>query len=146
LAFNFNGTHQNVRQISSASSPYTTLTGFLGDPPRFRLRSGAALVRGGFSTAVFANFTSSEALSIATPDTKIGSFTTFDLQFSYQLTGGKAGSLNGTRISIGALNIFDRNPPLIPQAAGPLYLLATGGYDGANASPYGRIITATLSA
>jgi iron complex outermembrane receptor protein len=56
-----------------------------------------------------------------TPTTEIGSWTVFDAQYSYAL--GREGK---TRIAIGAINLFDRDPPkasftgYVPALADPL--------------------------
>lgn len=42
---------------------------------------------------------------------QVKAMTTFDLQFSYTLHDQFSKALDGTKVTIGALNVFDKNPP-----------------------------------
>jgi outer membrane receptor protein involved in Fe transport len=120
---------------------------------------------GGFETGVTVNYIDSYDDQIELTR-HVGSFTTVDLQASYEFTftpdelpnyskdkGGKGGSgkaaketvpgtltgwkkwLNGTKITVGCLNVGDVEPP---------FANIEEGYDTQTADPTGRFIYASL--
>jgi iron complex outermembrane receptor protein len=64
----------------------------------------------------------------------VDSFSTVDLQLGYKFTS--EGWLSGTRLTLEAINVFDKDPPFFNAAV---------GYDTFNANPLGRIVTLGLS-
>ncbi|MEO7170086.1 MAG: TonB-dependent receptor, partial [Sphingomonas sp.] len=103
---------------------------------------------GPFSARLFANYTggfrnwSSNTVTPLTRDAngnpngggdKVKAQTTFDLNMAYEFKGS---FLNGTRISLSGLNIFDQDPPFYNSGAGYYSLIH---------NPFGRTVTLALN-
>ncbi|WP_164847350.1 TonB-dependent receptor domain-containing protein [Sphingobium algorifonticola] len=116
---------------------------------RTKFRGYLGWADAGFSARAFVNYTGSfrnyAASSTVNPLTrdangnpngggdKIKAFTTFDLNLGYEFNGD---FLNGTRLSLVAANVFDKDPPYYNSAAG-YYSLAH--------NPFGRTVTLSLT-
>jgi iron complex outermembrane receptor protein len=102
---------------------------------------------GAFSARLFANYTggfrnwSSSTVTPLTRDAngnpngggdKVKAQTTFDLNMAYEFKGG---FLNGSRLSVSGLNIFDQDPPFYNTGAGYYSLIH---------NPFGRTVTVAL--
>ncbi len=100
-----------------------------------------------FSARLFANYTggfrnwSSSTVTPLTRDAngnpngggdKVKAQTTFDLNMAYEFKGG---FLNGSRLSVSGLNIFDQDPPFYNTGAGYYSLIH---------NPFGRTVTVAL--
>lgn len=113
-------------------------------PVDLRLRSSISLTSGPFNAATFINYTDGysdrRAAGFAGPlqRSTVASWTTVDL--TLQLDLGKQLDLRrgATTLALSAINVFDRDPPFVGSDAG-LY------FDGVNASPLGRFVSAQLS-
>ena len=102
---------------------------------------------GPFSARLFANYTggfrnwSSNTVTPLTRDAngnpngggdKVKAQTTFDLNMAYEFNGG---FLNGSRLSVSGLNIFDKDPP---------FYNGSSGYYSLIHNPFGRTVTVAL--
>ena len=66
------------------------------------------------------------------PAEPVSSWTTVDVQIGYDL--GRV--IAGTRLSLSASNLFDRQPPYVENAS----VYSASGFDPENASPVGRMV------
>ena len=134
--------------------------------PEFKMINSLFYSKGGFEAGLTVNYIDSyddENGTAKSPTRKIGSFTTVDLQASYEFTfsagelpnyskdkggSGKASKemvpgtltgwkkwLNGTKITVGCLNVGDVDPP---------FANIEEGYDTQTADATGRFIYASL--
>ncbi len=134
--------------------------------PEFKMVTSLFYDRGGFEFGVTVNYIDSyddERGSTSQATRKIGSFTSVDLQASYEFNfvpddlpsyskdkggGGKASKemvpgtpsgwkklLNGTKVTLGCLNVGDVRPP---------FANVEEGYDTATGDPTGRFIYASI--
>ncbi|MEO7318828.1 MAG: TonB-dependent receptor [Chthoniobacteraceae bacterium] len=133
--------------------------------PEFKMVNSLYYTKGGFEAGVTVNYIDSyddENGTDKSPTRKIGSFTTVDLQASYEFSfsagelpnyskdksGGKSSKemvpgtltgwkkwLNGTKITVGCLNVGDVDPP---------FANIEEGYDTTTADATGRFIYASL--
>ncbi|MBV1686410.1 TonB-dependent receptor [Novosphingobium sp. G106] len=121
--------------VTSASSPQNIVNA-VGSPIDLRLRGRLAWSRDGFGFAAFVNYTGNYRNTLLAAEPKISSWTTVDLQLSYELPQ-KQGLLGGLTLSLGATNLFDRDPPYVEYYNGDTAI----GYDPENADPLGRVIS-----
>jgi iron complex outermembrane receptor protein len=73
---------------------------------------------------------------------EIDDYTTVDLSAGYSF-GHASGVLSNTRISFGAVNVLDEDPP--PTRIRPTTGVFDLGFDPANGSPLGRLLTIDLT-
>ncbi|WCM28932.1 TonB-dependent receptor [Sphingomonas sp. QA11] len=121
-----------------------------GTFPSLKRKARAYLgwANGPFSARLFANYTggfrnwSSNTVTPLTRDAngnpngggdKVKAQTSFDLNMAYEFKGS---FLNGTRISLSGLNIFDQDPPFYNTGAGYYSLIH---------NPFGRTVTLALN-
>ncbi len=123
------------QQLTETSKPIDVVD-MVGSPINLRIRAHAGWSSGGFSANLFANYADSYRNETVTPAVRVSSWTTFDLNLGYEF-GAEKGPLRGLRIALNGSNIFDRDPPRVSYLIGT----ATYGYDGENATPYGRVIS-----
>ena len=72
------------------------------------------------------------------PVVEIDSYTTIDANVGYSF-GAPTGLLSNTTIAFGAINVFDEDPPFTRIRPGTNEFDL--GFDPANASPLGRLLT-----
>jgi len=127
-------------QQVTTESPAATRLNRLFYLPAFRYRASGGWVRGPWSLAAAVNYTKRYLNQSVDPAAVIDAYTTVDAQVSFAPASLWDG---GFRISLSALNVFDEQPPKVNT---PLF---TGGvqfgFDAANASPIGRLLTLQLS-
>jgi outer membrane receptor protein involved in Fe transport len=125
------------KQKATSTDPVRALSGTLFYPAKVNGRAGAVWTGGGFSVAVFANYTS----SVTNPANgeRTGSFTTLDANVRY-LAGTGHGWLSGVDIALTATNLFDRAPPLYTPTSPN-----NPPYDSTNYSPVGRFLSISIS-
>lgn len=140
LDLSVNATRLAITQRQFDGSPETDLAGLVFNPPEWKMRSSVGWSRNGLNIAAYLNYV--DGSEDAASGIEIGSFTTVDLQISYRLPRVGLAALRSTRLSLGAFNLFDRNPPRLPEEL--LVASAFAGYDSANASPFGRVLTARV--
>jgi outer membrane receptor protein involved in Fe transport len=128
-----------IRQGLTATAPAVDVVDRLGNPVDLRLRARAAWSDQNWTVSAFANYIDSYTnLTNATPQ-QVDSWTTFDLQIVYGF--GDQGPGRGWSLSLGATNLFDRDPPRTAYFLGPF----SAGFDPDNASPHGRVVALTVS-
>lgn len=110
-------------------SPVIDFVGALERVPRLRLTGEFSWSRGGLTAGGRVNHTSSGDDVSFTPARRIDSWTTLDLNLSYDFTSGV---LAGTTLYLNVNNLLDQAPPLINRNYPRL------PYDPANASLLGR--------
>jgi outer membrane receptor protein involved in Fe transport len=123
------------RQRLTATAPDLSVVDTIGNPPDLRVRGRASWNQGRLGVAAFVNFTDGYRNNTTTPASRVGSWTTFDLQLRYRIDG--AGVFGGLALTLGATNLLDADPPRTPFVLGT----RTVGYDGENASPIGRLLS-----
>lgn len=131
---NLNITH--LREILTSLERDTTTFDELdryNQPLDWRGRLMATWTRAGLGTTIVLNHADDYINDGFAVDVPIGSWTSVDLNLSYDFTR------HGTRLSLGVTNLFDREPP---HADSPLF---TMGYDVFNADATGRYIAARVS-
>lgn len=130
-----------LKQVTATSEPFETRDTF-ANPTRFRLRGHAGYYRGGFTFNAFVNRRNAYTDNRFLPFAPVGSYTTIDANIAYRF-GRDAGLLSDATIALGAVNLFDRDPPgtRVRPEVGRFEL----GFDPANASPLGRLVTIDLT-
>jgi iron complex outermembrane recepter protein len=130
-----------LTEALTPTSPETTLSGTIFNPPRFKARLGATWQRGSWSAASFVNYVSTEIdNSNFEAPVNVASWTTVDAQLTYAVPSS-SGFLHGIHISAAVQNLFNRNPPPLSGVSTSLESL---GYDSTNSSPLGRFGSLTL--
>ena len=145
LSFSGSKLLENFKQIVPGAA-WTRDLNEVGYPVDLRLRSGIAFSRKGLTAAAAISYTD-EYLDThprrtggAIRRSTVGSWTTVDLTAQYEIPGkGSGGLLDGLTLQLGVTNLFDRDPPYVANQFG-LH------YDGANAHPRGRFVSAQVSA
>lgn len=94
-------------------------------------------LRGGFTAAAFANYTSGVTDSVT--GVRTASFTTADVNLRYSMDDG-GGSRAGWDFALTAKNLFDRTPPF-HQTTDPTWV----PYDSTNYSAIGRYLSFSVS-
>ena len=109
-------------------------------PLDWRVRLLGTWIRGGLSTTLVVSHADSYINDSQATDVPIGSWTTADLNVSYDFDDRtQSPLLDGTRVAIGVSNITDREPP---RAISPLFAV---GFDAFNADAMGRFISARFT-
>lgn len=114
----------------------------IGYPLKLRFRANATWNYGPWTSVVYLNYTNGYTNNLATPVQSVDSYTTVDLHLDYRLGEGfNMPELRDTRLSLDVTNLFDTDPPyvnIIPSPNGG------GGFDPANASPIGRVVSIAI--
>lgn len=125
-----------IDQALTPDAPINNVVDILGNPVDLRVRGRATWSNTRWNASLFLNYLDSYTnLTNVTPQ-KVRSWTTVDAQLGYRF-GVDRGPLHGLRMTLGATNLLDADPP---YAAYNLGFLATG-YDPDNASPLGRVVS-----
>ena len=130
LNFDFNATY--IREIDTTycdGCVATDLANTLGQPLKFRLRTGAGWSNGDLSTNAAINFANHYSDVNVTPTVPIGSFTTVDWNAAWRIRA------SGTTLSLSLINALNTSPPHTPPG---LYNI---NYDPNNADARGRILS-----
>lgn len=114
-------------------------------PVDLRVRGSVSWSKGPLSAVTFVNYTDDyrdrrdPAYAGEKARPTVASWTTFDLTLQYDLTA-MLKSLRATHagITVSVINVFDRDPPFVGSIIGTYY-------DGANATPLGRFMSAQLT-
>lgn len=126
-------------QRNSAGQPEYALAGTVFNPARVNSRVGSVWAAGGLTASAFVNYTSGVTNQLASVREKTASFTTLDLNLTYD-TSRRAGLLSGTTFGLSAVNLLDRDPPLYtPRDANFV------PYDATNYSAMGRFVSASVT-
>lgn len=133
FSLNAAGTYNisNIYQVSRGAEIVDTLDLARG-PLSWKARATVAWDYKGLSTYITGNFAPSYFACAGRPcANKIKSWTTFDAGISYKIPKN-AGLLDGTTLSVRAVNVTNSRPP---------FFNTFNGYDEANADPYGRLLS-----
>ena len=126
--------HANRQLLPGA--PFADTVNTLGYPVAVRIRAHAAATLGRVDVSGFLNFIGGYRNENVTPVQHVSSWTTVDLTLGYRLPADH-GPLAGTRLVLTASNLFDRDPPYVQNRSDTSAI----GYDPANASPVGRMVS-----
>jgi iron complex outermembrane receptor protein len=115
------------------------LKGFdvVGGPVDLKVRAGATWSGDGLQLSAFANYIDKYTNRATTPYERIKANVTFDAQVSYQLGDRMGSALSGTRLSLTAINLFDKDPPFVDSGS--------SAFDGTNYSVMGRVVSLEIS-
>jgi len=122
-------------QRQTASSPEESLLNTPSEPVDFRGKVVGDWRHGPLDTALTLNYT--DRYKDPATGRRIDSFTTLDLVLAWR-SEASSGALKNASVTFTAQNLFDQTPPFYDS---PLGL----GYDPANASPLGRVISLELN-
>jgi outer membrane receptor protein involved in Fe transport len=139
-----------LEQMLLPTTPKTTLSGTVFNPPRWKGRLNASWTKDKWVVSGAINYVDSEinnTVNYSNADGTIGapenvaSWTTLDLQIAYH-TSVESGPLSRLRLALSVQNLLDRDPPHINGTS----TVEQGiGYDSTNASPVGRYISFSLT-
>ncbi|MGC8517681.1 MAG: TonB-dependent receptor domain-containing protein [Steroidobacteraceae bacterium] len=136
----FNGSYifEFVNQVTPGGASVSTI-GIFGRPVNFRGRLSVGLRHSAWGINAFMNYVNRYRESTGSMQLPIASWTTVDVTASYRLFWGRK-IWGNPLLNVSCVNCADRSPPAVSQLAS--FQL---GYDGANANPLGRFITASVS-
>jgi outer membrane receptor protein involved in Fe transport len=139
LAFALGGTwlHQ-FRQAQTPNQPLTSLLDTPNEPINLRLRATAGWQYRGWGAQVAGNFTNRYLDTASSPQRRVDSWTTIDVQLGYDFPDGATSWLRGLRVTLDARNVFNVAPPFLNNQVTDI------GYDQENANPYGRQLSLQL--
>lgn len=133
-----NGTYtvELAQQVTPASAEFDTVGTFF-NPPDWRARGFMGWQRAAWSANIFVNHSDSYIDNRAVSVVPVGSYTTVDARLAFEFNSG---ILSGTKLSVSAQNLFDRDPPrtAIVDAFRDM------GFDPTNANPMGRLVSIEL--
>ena len=130
-----------LKQITETSTPISMLETF-SNPTQWRLRAHAGFRSGGWSANAFVHYRSSYTDNRFLPFVSIDEYITADATVGYSF-GETSGALSNVTIAFGAINVLDEEPP--PTRVRPTTGVFDLGFDPANASPVGRMLTLDLT-
>ncbi|MBL8268147.1 TonB-dependent receptor [Steroidobacter sp.] len=137
--FGFNASHlQEIMSSFAPGVPSLDLVDTTGNPLNWRVRTTAWWSRGKVDAALAVNYADSYVDTSGAIDAPVRSYVTVDANLRYAL-GGAAADGKNLFLSLSVINLLDEQPP---------YVAASGRnshYDGANASPLGRMVTVGVS-
>ena len=136
-----NATWLNLKQRTLPAVPDVTLSGTVFNPPDFKGRGGLTWRSGALTATGIVNYISSETDTGVIPNSRIGSWTTFDATVAYTFGNG-ADVARAFKVALSATNLFDRNPP---YAASPGLAYTGLNFDSTNSSIIGRFVSLTLT-
>jgi iron complex outermembrane receptor protein len=123
----------------SPAAPMASQLGLAFRVPSFRARAGSNITTGPWSASFYVNYVSGStnvALPVPQP---VSSWTTGDLQISYNFERSTSPVLAGLKISLTALNFTDEDPPFL------LRRIYAVNYDSVYANPRGRFVSLAVS-
>ncbi|MET0497823.1 MAG: TonB-dependent receptor [Steroidobacteraceae bacterium] len=126
-----------VLDFSEAQTPTVLPVSYLdtvGSQLRFRMRHGISWTKNGFGATATVNYAGGYDDTFSVPNRDVGSWTTFDLQLSYDVESNSRSWLAGCSVRLTAQNLFDTSPPFVNNASGV-------GYDRENADLLNRFVS-----
>lgn len=124
-----------TQQAGSATPAVKTLD-TLYNPSSLKLRGKFGYSGGNWAVNTFVNYTDSYSTDLTATARPVGSWTTIDLNLSYEFGQSDGRWLDDLMVGLSVLNLSDQAPPRAP-AAGQFRIT---GYDPTNASPLGRFV------
>ena len=125
-----------LKQVTPASAPFDVVDTYR-NPTHLRLRGALGYRLGGWSFNSFVHRKNSYTDDRALPTASIDAYTTVDVNAAYRFGEG-AGLFSNASFTLAATNLFDREPPALRLRGLNSFDL---GFDPANASPLGRLVT-----
>lgn len=122
------------------TTPEISFLSEVGQPLKFRARGELGWALRNFDAAFAVNFAQSYTNQLTTPESDVASWTTADIYLRYQTRmPSRLSRLDNLSVSLSAQNLLGAEPPHVSDttaagAGGP-------GYDGANATPIGRMLS-----
>ncbi len=132
---------QYTDQITSAA-PEDEIVDTAYHPIDLRARGGVSWSHRGWGASGFVSYTDGYVNDTVAPPADVDSWTTVDLQLTYDTgpaTASGWGWLDDLRVALSAQNVLDEDPPFVTT---PLALFEIG-FDPINASPVGRFLSLT---
>ena len=114
----------------------------IGEPPKFRLRTGVAWQYNGLTADLMLNHTSGYQNTLFNPAQAIASWTTEDFSFKANLPVQKNMFWRGLSLVLSTQNLADRRPPFLAVPSGDIAIGRFAvPFDGTNASAIGRYMS-----
>ena len=126
-----------LAELTVSVRPAFEIADTVGNPLKLRLSARLAWSSGSWTVQTIVNHSGAYRDPEISPERKVGSWTTVDLNVGYQVDGSE-GWLAGTRCNVGVINLLDRSPPFVNQFDP---FSGNFGYDAANASLLGRQVS-----
>lgn len=123
----------------TANLPTMPQAGLIFQPPHWRGRMSASWEEANFVLSASGSFVGGTKDNRFQPSARVQSFVTFDTVATFR-SARASGLLSGTNLTIAIQNLFNEKPSLI-RTVDP----AAFRYDSINHSPFGRVISLTLS-
>ena len=124
------------------AAPTISLVNNVGQPPNLRTRGGVTWSRNDWRTTLNVNYTDGYHNTLRFPVEAVHSWTTLDFQLAGHLSV-VTGPLQNVQLTFNARNISNTAPPRVAVPAG--LALRPVGFDAANASPFGRMLSLEFS-
>ena len=119
--------------VSSTAESFDILN-TIERPIDLRLRGRLGWENGPVRIVSFVNFANAYNDTISTPNRKIDSYTTVDLQLAYNVGDAvQTGIFSDTSVALTVRNLFDEDPPFVNNPLGV-------GFDPTNSNPQGRFV------
>jgi outer membrane receptor protein involved in Fe transport len=126
----------------ASTTPAVTLLDLVGFPVGMKVVGGMNWSYRGFASSLSIVHLDDYENQLVTPRDIVDSWTTADLQLSYQ-TSADTGFASGLTMALNVNNITDEEPPFVDVDFNTASVNA--GYDPTNASPLGRVISVQLA-
>jgi iron complex outermembrane receptor protein len=135
------GTHfTRFNYQPSPALPTLDVVNHVGEPLAWKANGGVHWTFAGLHSDLIVNYANAYLNDYFTPATHVASWTTLDLNFGYDFGASNVFALlKGTSVAFTIQNALDRSPPAVPIPAA--FGLQSLGYDPANASPLGRVLS-----
>ena len=143
FTYAFSGTHLLSERIKPAVfTPLFDVANTIGEPTRWKLRGNIGWAANGFESRISVNYINAYENTLFAPYETIGSWTTTDIYASYDTGATESALLRSLKISLSVQNVMARRPPTVQIPAGDLLPGRNAiPFDGANASPVGRVVS-----
>lgn len=119
-----------------------TVANTIGEPPKFKARGGINWTTDAFLCDLTLNYVNPYRNTLFSPSQRINAWATADLYVGYNTGSNLSHHLDNVQVGFGVQNLLDQKPPYLQI---PASYLAPGRnaipFDGANASPVGRLIS-----
>ena len=134
----------SYKQQASPSAAVLTSVDIPGQPPSWRGRLSAGLTHGAFDGVISINYTGDYTNPWVSGSPGVDSWTTVDLNLSYDFGHADGRADKGLRLNLSVQNLFDQAPPFVGSGSNGV-ILAPIGFDPTNANPLGRLIVIGLA-
>ena len=119
---------------ATPDGPVTNLSNFIFEPTKFRVRDISSWQVGRLTADIALNYTNGYFDNRSGPRLSIGAWTTLDAGISYEIGSQSAVQwAQNLTVRVSVINAFDRLPPFVRDRN-------QVNFDGANASPIGRLV------